>query len=156
MRIRYCHLLLFMLTPQTPPYKGLARGAHHRRRRIEQYLAPPAVILKPRTLGAPSNVTVEYVRGTDSALAGSRDALGPLLMCLKELRFGSSGIRDVYGRCQSNREALCGMLHRFGVKVDAPRGSLDVIIESHQSLSESTQKVFGLRHLTKNLYLATV
>jgi hypothetical protein len=38
---------------------------------------PPTVILKPHSLGAPSEVKVEYVRGTDGTLAGSRDALGP-------------------------------------------------------------------------------
>jgi hypothetical protein len=117
---------------------------------------PPAVILKPRTLGTPSDVTVEYVRGTDSTLAGSRDALGPLLMCLQELRFGSSGIRDIYARCQSNRDALCGMLRRFEVNFDTRYGSLDIIVESRYPLSESIQNTLGLRHLRKNSYLATV
>ncbi|KAH9873931.1 hypothetical protein IAQ61_004558 [Plenodomus lingam] len=117
---------------------------------------PPAVVLKPRTLGTPSEMTVEYVRGTDSTLAGSRDALGPLLMYLQELRFGSTGIREVYRRCMSNREMLQEVLQHCEIKADAPSGSLDLIIECPTRLCESTRTEFGLRQLTKSSYLATV
>lgn len=116
---------------------------------------PPTVILKPRGLGTPSEVKVEYVRGTDSTLAGSRDALGPLLMCLQELRFGSSGIREIYSRCQFNREALQETLESYDVKVEAPRGSLDLVIEDVQ-LSKTTQVDLGLKRLGGDSYLATV
>lgn len=85
---------------------------------------------------------MKYVRGTGSTLAGSRDALGPLLMCLHELRFGSSGIREIYSQCQSNREALQETLESHDVKVEAPRRSLDLVIEDFH-LSKTTQVNLG-------------
>lgn len=116
---------------------------------------PPTTILKPRSLGTPFDEKVEYVRGTDSTLAGSRDALGPLLMCLQELRFGSSGIRQIYSRCQSNREALQETLKSQGVKVEAPPGSLDLVIKDVH-LSKTTLTDMGLKRLKNDSYLATV
>ena len=116
---------------------------------------PPAVILKPRTLGTPSDVKVEYVRGADSTLAGSRDALGPLLVCLQELRFGLSGIREIYRRCQSNRDVLQKILHGLGVSIGIPHGSLDMIIKNCH-LPESARMTLGLKRLNDNSYLATM
>jgi glycine cleavage system pyridoxal-binding protein P len=76
-------------------------------------------------------------------------------MCLQELRFGSSGIREIYNRCQSNREALQETLESLDVKVEAPRGSLDLVIEDVQ-LSKTTQAGLGLKRLGGDSYLATV
>jgi len=56
---------------------------------------PPVVVLKPRTLGAPSSQLVEYLRGTDSTTSGSRDALSPLPVSLQDPRFGVIGNRHV-------------------------------------------------------------
>lgn len=116
---------------------------------------PPTVVLVPRSLGTPSEVYVEYVRGTDSTLAGCRDALGPLLMCLQELRFGSSGIREIYSRCQSNRKALQETLESHNIKVKAPHGSLDLVIEGVH-LPKTAQVDLGLKLLSRSSYLATV
>lgn len=89
---------------------------------------PPAVVLKPRNLGSSSFQRVEYVRGTDSTLAGSRDALRPLLVSLQELRFGLDGMREIYKGCETNRRALRDMLIRHGIQVQNPPASLDIIV----------------------------
>lgn len=116
---------------------------------------PPTAILKPRSLGTPSEVKVEYVRGTDSTLAGSRDAIGPLWMCLQELRFGASGLRGIYLRCANNRRTMGNLLASRGVKVEAPPFSLDLIIHN-VSLSTSSLKQWGLVSLSEGSYLLTV
>lgn len=117
---------------------------------------PPAVVLKPRTLGSPSPQLVEYVRGTDGTLAGSRDALGPLLVCLQELRFGFTGIRDVYGRCAINRQILHDMLVKRNIPVKIPAASLDLIVYPVRRQTLSLQREWGLVPLRDGAFLISM
>lgn len=125
---------------------------------------PPVVVLKPRSLGSLSPSLVEYVRGTDSTLAGSRDAMGPLLVALQELRFGASGMRDIYARCAVNRQILCDLLMKQDVsealRVEIPRESLDLIIHVNENLVEkfspSFQGKWGFVKVGNGKYLMTM
>jgi glutamate/tyrosine decarboxylase-like PLP-dependent enzyme len=109
---------------------------------------PPVVVLKPRLLGSQSPAAVEYVRGTDSTLAGSRDSLGPLMLCLQELRFGDSGLRDIYESCALKRLVLMEELRTMKVQFYAHRYSLDVrisVADAHTAyrLAEMGAKALG-------------
>lgn len=125
---------------------------------------PPVVVLKPRSLGSLSPSLVEYVRGTDSTLAGSRDAMGPLLVALQELRFGTSGMRDIYARCAVNRQILCDLLMKLdvseAVRIETPRESLDLIIKVNENLvakiAPNIQEQWGLIQIGRGKYLMTM
>ncbi|KAI4130883.1 MAG: hypothetical protein LQ338_001480 [Usnochroma carphineum] len=107
------------------------------------WVFPPQVaVLKPPVLGTPSS-KVEYVRGNDGTLAGSRDALGPLLVSLQELRFGISGVRDVYARCSKNRDTLFEMLRSCNVACERPSASLDLIIYLDKELPAALWRKWG-------------
>ncbi|KAI4252462.1 MAG: hypothetical protein LQ352_004273 [Teloschistes flavicans] len=98
------------------------------------WVFPPKVTsLKPCMLGTLSK-KVEYVRGTDATLAGSRDALGPLLVALQEVRLGVSGMQAVYARCSHNRDNLWGMLVNCGMKCERPHASLDLIVSPEKEI----------------------
>ncbi|EWC47619.1 hypothetical protein DRE_03239 [Drechslerella stenobrocha 248] len=102
-----------------------AGGANH------TYPAP-VVALKPASLGGKSK-KVAYIRGLDSTLAGSRDAMTSLWMALQEIRFGAPGFQTIYQRCASMRTALMEALSSLGnsgVSAFACPYSLDVIIQS--------------------------
>lgn len=107
---------------------------------INHIYPPPVVVLKPRMLGTPSSQVVEYVRGTDGALAGSRDALGPLLVCLQGLRFGNLGIREIYRKCEHNRRMFYNTLLTRNIAVETPPASLDMIIHPFRPLEPSLQQ----------------
>ena len=117
---------------------------------------PPVVVLKPRSLGSSTSRQVEYVRGTDSTLAGSRDALGPLLVYLQEARFGLNGIREIYRRCETNRRALCEMLIRDNISIEIPPASLDIIVRPQNLPKLSLRQKWGLVRLEGGAILITV
>jgi len=117
---------------------------------------PLAVVLKPRHLGSPSSRAVEYVRGTDSTLSGSRDGLGPLLLYLQELRFGIHGMREVYGRCAHNRQILQDTLRQCNIRVHAPPMSLDLIVNLSSGLPSSVQQRWGMVPIGSQSYLISI
>ncbi|MCJ1461293.1 hypothetical protein MMC28_011675 [Mycoblastus sanguinarius] len=117
---------------------------------------PSVVVLKPRMLGTPSSHIVEYVRGTDGTLAGSRDALGPLLVCLQELRFGIGGIRNIYSKCEHNRRAFSKMLSMRNIAFETPTASLDMIIHPCRPPTPSLQRAWGFVPLADGKFLITM
>lgn len=117
---------------------------------------PPVVALKPKYLGNLSSPTVEYVRGSDSTLAGSRDSLGPLMMCLQELKFGENGLRHIYQGCALKRQKLTESLLEMGIPFSAHRSSLDVTIEvANLHLSEELTEL-GAKALDHGKFLITL
>ncbi|KAK2841612.1 hypothetical protein FQN49_006081 [Arthroderma sp. PD_2] len=117
---------------------------------------PPVVVLKPVALGQGPMYLVEYVRGTDSTISGSRDGLGPLLVYMQELRFGVAGIRDIYNCCARNRRVLYEMLMQHDIQANTILTSLDMIIFPKRILSESISQRWGLQMLENGSYLLTV
>ena len=117
---------------------------------------PPVAVLTPHSLGSPSSRQVEYVRGTDSTLAGSRDALAPLLMYLQEVRFGPNGIREIYEECELNRRKLCRMLVECEIPFEMPPASLDVIVRPSSLPKLSLRREFGIVSLNDGAMLITV
>ncbi|KAI4270564.1 MAG: hypothetical protein L6R38_007094 [Xanthoria sp. 2 TBL-2021] len=116
---------------------------------------PQVAVLKPRMLGTPSS-QVEYVRGNDGTLAGSRDALGPLLVGLQERRFGTSGMRNVYARCSENRDTLFEMLRSCNVRCERPPASLDLLISFDNKLPASLWLKWGCTRRKDGSYLLTM
>ncbi|MCJ1458465.1 hypothetical protein MMC28_008838 [Mycoblastus sanguinarius] len=116
---------------------------------------PVAAVLKPRSLGISSFQRVEYVRGTDGTLAGSRDALCPLLVYLQEARFGLNGIREIYEGCEINRRALREMLIKHKVPVETPPASLDLIVRPRSLPKLSLRRKWGLVLLKDGAVLVT-
>ena len=92
-------------------------------------ISAPAIALKPATLGGQS-VQVEYTRASDSALAGSRDAISILWLALQEIQLGESGYRSMYQRCAEARDQLVRTLHSRGMRATTSPYSLDVIINA--------------------------
>ncbi|KAJ6260165.1 hypothetical protein Dda_4388 [Drechslerella dactyloides] len=88
----------------------------------------PAVALRPAALGGKRH-KVAYTRASDSALAGSRDAISPLWLALQEIRFGKTGYQQIYQRCSQLRKTLLNSLTQAGVSIAAPSYSLDIIID---------------------------
>ncbi|KAB8275178.1 pyridoxal phosphate-dependent transferase [Aspergillus minisclerotigenes] len=119
-------------------------------------ILPYVVVLKPRALRSTFDPLIEYVRGTDSTISGSRDSIPPLLAYLQELRFGARGIRDVYRGCQSNREVLYSMLLRAECSAEAPAETLDLMIKPSVEISNSAQRQWGLLPLADQKYLLTM
>ncbi|WP_183155103.1 pyridoxal-dependent decarboxylase [Mycobacterium kansasii] len=117
---------------------------------------PLAVVLKPRRLGSLSSRAVEYVRGTDSTLSGSRDGVGPLLLYFQERRFGSHGMREVYERCADNRQLLQDALRQCNIRVHAPPMCLDLIVNLPSSLPFSVQQRWGMVPIGSQSYLISV
>ena len=117
---------------------------------------PPVAVLTPHRLGSPSSRQVEYVRGTDSTLAGSRDALGPLLMYLQEARFGPNGIREIYKECELNRRTLCKMLVERDIPIEMPPASLDIIVRPSSIPKLSLRRELGLVSLKDGAMLITI
>jgi hypothetical protein len=116
---------------------------------------PPTAILKPRILGVSNEVKVEYVRGIDSTLCGCRDGIGPLWTCLQELRFGSSGLRQIFHQCASNRMVLGRILRAHGVDFEMPPFSLDIVIRSER-ITPSICERWGIKRLADERCLLTV
>ncbi|KAL8676502.1 MAG: hypothetical protein Q9186_006986 [Xanthomendoza sp. 1 TL-2023] len=120
------------------------------------WVFPPKVTsLKPWMLGTTSR-KVEYVRGTDATLAGSRDALGPLVVALQELRLDASGIQAVYARCSHNRDNLYGVLLKYGVKCERPYASLDLIVSPEKELPEVLWRKWGWTRRNNGSFLLTM
>ncbi|KAB8259716.1 pyridoxal phosphate-dependent transferase [Aspergillus pseudonomiae] len=94
---------------------------------------PYVVVLRPQTLGSLYRPLVEYVRGTDSTISGSRDSIPPLLAYLQELRFGSCG-----------------------VTFDKPPGLLDIVVQTETKISNMEQQRWGLLWLEDGKYLFTL
>ena len=117
---------------------------------------PPVVVLKPRTLGSLSFRQVEYVRGTDGTLAGSRDSLGPLLVYLQEVRFGPKGIQEIYQGCQKSRRSLRETLIKLEIPFESPPASLDIIVRPRTLPSLSVRRRWGLILLSNGAILVTV
>ena len=117
---------------------------------------PPVAVLTPHSLGSPSSRQVEYVRGTDSTLAGSRDALAPLLMYLQEVRFGPNGIREIYEDCERNRRTLYKMLVEHDIPVKMTPASLDIIVRPSSLPELSLRRELGLVSLKDGAMLITV
>lgn len=99
---------------------------------------------------------MEYVKGTDSTLAGSRDSLGPLMLCLQELRFGDSGLRDIYESCALKRLALIDELRTMNVSFYAQEASLDLKIDVACSSTAIKLTELGAKALGKGKFLLTV
>ncbi|KFY36069.1 hypothetical protein V494_05331 [Pseudogymnoascus sp. VKM F-4513 (FW-928)] len=122
-------------------------------------MLPPCLVLRPRTLGIEPSPVVEYVRGVDETLSGSRDSLGPLIICLQDIRFGLDGCRQIYRQCSEKRQALYSALVEHEVATEMPVESLDLIVSPGRSLSCLEQKRMGLVELhdhRANSYLLTV
>ncbi|KAF9767248.1 hypothetical protein IL306_000203 [Fusarium sp. DS 682] len=116
---------------------------------------PPVVSLKPKLLGNQTPTRVEYVRGTDGTLSGSRDSLGPLMICLQELRFGNSGFQEIYESCFIRRMRLIHELQSLNVEFHAPASSLDLTI-SVSSYWESDLMDLGAKPVGGDRYLITM
>ncbi|KAL8834368.1 MAG: hypothetical protein Q9170_003778 [Blastenia crenularia] len=120
------------------------------------WVFPPVVtVLKPQSLGMPHS-RVEYVRGTDATLAGSRDALGPLTVALHEMRFSLSGIREVYAQCSQLRDLLCNMLQMGGVTFQKLSTSLDLIVLTQEHRATFIAQKWGGIHQSGGSVLLTV
>ncbi len=118
--------------------------------------SPPVVVLKPKPLGNQAPVMMEYVRGTDSTLAGSRDSLGLLMLCLQELWFGNSGLRDIYEICALKRVRIMDGLRAMNVSFSAHAAALDLTIDI--ACTSTAQKLtdLGANVLGKGKLLLTV
>lgn len=117
---------------------------------------PPVIVLKPRLLGDQSPATVEYVRGTDSTLAGSRDSLGPLMLCLQELRFGHRGLRDIYESCALKRLRLIHELRAMNVSCSAHEASLDLNIDITSASTMKGLTELGAKALGNGKFLLSI
>lgn len=95
------------------------------------------------------------MRGTDSTLAGSRDALGPLLVYLQEARFGSNAMREIYEECEMNRQALREKLIELNIPVETPPASLDLIVRPRCLPKLSLRRKWGLVTLDDGAILIT-
>ncbi|KAF9894008.1 hypothetical protein FE257_008979 [Aspergillus nanangensis] len=115
----------------------VAAGMNCRRR-------PPCLVLRPRTLGCAPAPMVEYVRGADDTLAGSRDSLGPLIVYLQELRFGVDGCRQIYDQCRRWRQIITETLVKHRVRVDVPSTSLDLVLSPEKVIPPAVQRRMGL------------
>ncbi|KAK6516282.1 hypothetical protein TWF506_006191 [Arthrobotrys conoides] len=108
------------------------------------YTSPAmTVALKPASLGESSAGRVSYVRGTDSTLAGSRDALSSLWMGLQEIRFGSMGLQEIYRRSADMRTSLLQSLTTAGRPAISSRYSLDITITSCSNQEEAKLVAVG-------------
>ncbi|KAJ3531277.1 hypothetical protein NM208_g8950 [Fusarium decemcellulare] len=114
-----------------------------------------AAILKSPGLGISSEVKVEYVRGIDSTISGSRDSIAPLWICLQQLRFGSHGFQEIYHQCIHKRLALCQLMQEKGIAVEAPVSTLDVLIRG-QVISDILCRKWGIKHISRGTHLLTI
>ncbi|KAF3905073.1 hypothetical protein AA313_de0208855 [Arthrobotrys entomopaga] len=88
-----------------------------------------AVALIPASLGGKlKQFRVAYIRASDAALAGSRDAIPPLWMAMQEIRFGSAGFRTIYQHCAQMRVFLLKLLAANRITATGCPHSLDIII----------------------------
>ncbi|KAK5989346.1 Histidine decarboxylase-like protein [Cladobotryum mycophilum] len=117
---------------------------------------PPVVALRPRTLGSATHAIVEYVRGADTVLAGSRCTFSPQMLGLQELRFGHDGFREVFQGCADKRQLVIGGLRTLGVSFHAPLFSQDVIIETADSQQGSALADLGAKALGNNKFLLAI
>ena len=95
------------------------------------------------------------MRGTDNTLVDSRDALGPLLVSLQEVRFGLDEMREIYKGCETNRRALRDMLIERGTQVETPPASLDIIVRPRCLPKLSLRRKWGLVTLKDGKVLVT-
>ncbi|KAF4965251.1 hypothetical protein FSARC_6930 [Fusarium sarcochroum] len=114
-----------------------------------------AAILKSPGLGISSEVKIEYVRGTDSTIAGSRDSIGPLWVCLQQLRFGSHGLQKIYHQCIRKRLALCQLMQEKDIVFEAPVSTLDVLIRG-RVISDRLCRKWGIKHMSRGTHLLTI
>jgi len=117
---------------------------------------PQVVVLKPRHLGSTLSRKVEYLKGSDNTLCGSRDAIGPLLVYLQEERFGVNGLREVYAQCLLNRQYLFDMLIERKVLVKMSYASLDMVVYPAQPKTCSLQNDWDLVHLDDGGFLLSI
>ncbi|KAF3925137.1 hypothetical protein ABW20_dc0101069 [Dactylellina cionopaga] len=121
--------------------------------------AAPAAALIPITLGANiQQERVAYIRASDSTLAGSRDALGPLWIALQEMRFGKEGFQRIYERCNYMRSSLLQRLTIDGVSAVAAPYSLDITISIENCSKEQKSRLISLGaiSLTTGVFVITI
>ncbi|KAL6915275.1 hypothetical protein FSST1_006770 [Fusarium sambucinum] len=116
---------------------------------------PPVVALKPKLLGNQTPTRVEYIRGTDGTLSGSRDSIGPLMLCLQELRFGNRGFQEIYESCFIRRMRLMNELKSLDIHFHAPSTSLDLIIRVPAGRSSDLVDL-GAKAVRGDRYLLTM
>lgn len=116
---------------------------------------PPVVALKPKLLGNQTPTRIEYVRGTDGTLSGSRDSIGPLMLCLQELRFGRGGFQEIYESCFIRRMRLVDELKSLNVQFYAPPTSLDLIIRASPGRASDLVDL-GAKEVGGDRYLLTI
>ena len=117
---------------------------------------PPVVVLKPRNLGSSFSPKVQYVKGSDNTLCGSRDAIAPLLIYLQEERFRLGRLREIYGWCIASRQYLHDKLIECKVPVQLPRASLDLMVYPARSGSCSLQRDWELVQLDDGGFLLSI
>ncbi|ORY60062.1 pyridoxal phosphate-dependent transferase [Pseudomassariella vexata] len=115
----------------------------------------PVVALKPARLGS-THGRVAYTRASDSTLAGSRDALAPLMVALQEIRFGELGFRDIYEHCSSMRNILLCALQSQGLEAVAPAYSLDIIVKDCSNKEIAVLSGFGGVSTGNSVVLLTI
>lgn len=117
---------------------------------------PPVMVLKPRDLGSPFSREIEYLKGSDNTLGGSRDAIASLLVCLQEQSFGVEGLREIYGQCITNRQYLYNILTERKIPVQMARASLDMIVYPTQSKDHCLEKDWALVRLDEDKFLLSI
>ena len=118
---------------------------------------PPLVVtLKPRKLGASVAQKVEYLKGSDNTLCGSRDAIGPLLTYIQEQRFGSDSRREIFERCSENRQYFIGRLISEKVRFKSSDSSLDAVLYPGAEVNDGILAKLGLIRLDDGSYMATI
>ncbi|KAI0521557.1 PLP-dependent transferase [Xylaria bambusicola] len=91
----------------------------------------PAVALKPASVGGQRLTRVAYVRGFDSTLSGSRDAITPLWLALYEERLGDRGFQELLQYHSSLRSLVLHRLRDLGIPAVSSPYCTDIIITSY-------------------------
>ncbi|KAL9593630.1 MAG: hypothetical protein Q9219_007462 [cf. Caloplaca sp. 3 TL-2023] len=117
---------------------------------------PPVVILKPRYLGSLFSAKVEYLKGSDNTLCGSRDSIAPLLIYCQQQLFGVDLLQEIYGRCLRLRRRLVGRLRSCNVPATTSPASLDMVVYPLQSELCASRKDLGLVPLDDGGFLLSV
>ncbi|KAI4179413.1 MAG: hypothetical protein L6R41_007858 [Letrouitia leprolyta] len=117
---------------------------------------PPVVVLRPKDLGSPLSRKIEYLKGSDNTLCGSRDGIGPLLMYIQEQRFTADKRKEIYARCMEKQQRLISKLKGRNVRFRSSVVSLDVVVYPERLDIGSLGKTMGLHTLDDGGFLLTI
>lgn len=117
---------------------------------------PPVVVMRPKDLGNPLSRKVEYLKGSDNTLCGSRDGIGPLLMYIQEERFATNTRKKIYAQCLANHQRLISKLTDHKVTFRASAMSLDIVVYPVRPDVGSLEKETGLHPLDDGGFMLSI